>query len=230
MMASLFSHSPSLSFASTLSPPLTLTPTLTPTSTHLLQAIMGMVSPDHEQMHFSPPVQLRSDTERSLISHLQNSGRMRDVTLPILIRLGAKAFCWVHPNEDINGDESGGVLTAYGAFLYTFSDGSDPVFFHLVNPEAVHNAAEAVQAKMKSEERKVKLQRANTLQRGMTEFEGSVKKEADKVYTTLASGTKYLSARAMIGGTRPSPRVAPAGGLLQAGEPKQDGGGCCVLM
>ena len=107
---------------------------------------MGMVSPDHEQMHFSPPVQLRSDTERSLISHLQNSGRMRDVTLPILIRLGAKAFCWVHPNEDINGDESGGVLTAYGAFLYTFSDGSDPVFFHLVNPEAVHNAAEAVQA------------------------------------------------------------------------------------
>jgi len=70
---------------------------------------------------------------------LEQSGRMQEVTLPSLLRSGARQFCWILPSEDFNvGGEEWRPSAPHGGFLYTMAE-SEPIFFALLDPQAVPN-------------------------------------------------------------------------------------------
>ena len=91
-----------------------------------VQPIMGGAGIDgSRELHFTPRVTIPENA----VQTLSGSGRLQTVTLPALLRRGAKSFCWINPKEQVG--------TVFGAFLYTFASGQPPIAFHLVNPRTL---------------------------------------------------------------------------------------------
>ena len=130
---------------------------------------------------------------------------MRSVTLPYLLRRGAKSFCWLHPTESVD--------SAHGAFMYTFANGSSPVAFHLVNPKAMKDVHEREASQLKQLERSNILKRAYTrssFNREISHIETEdrnnwQRRKAQMQIATLANlgkSVRSLSVRSMVGGRR----------------------------
>jgi hypothetical protein len=60
---------------------------------------------------------------------LYRDGRIQEVTAMPLVKLGIKGFCWLAPNEEIDGVK--GDAWRHGAFLYTYADHGKDCFFHI---------------------------------------------------------------------------------------------------
>ena len=62
---------------------------------------------------------------------LDESGRTRPVTLPLLLRGGASEFCWIAPQEELTDGSERWVPSQVGAFLYKRSGGDPALYFPL---------------------------------------------------------------------------------------------------
>eukprot|EP00930_Biecheleria_cincta_P000938 TRINITY_DN102120_c0_g1_i1.p1 TRINITY_DN102120_c0_g1~~TRINITY_DN102120_c0_g1_i1.p1 ORF type:complete len:611 (-),score=81.33 TRINITY_DN102120_c0_g1_i1:35-1867(-) len=66
---------------------------------------------------------------------LQEAKRFDNVTLPSLLRNGAKQFAWINPSEELKLGAETWEPSSTGAFVYVFGDGQDPIYFPVSEPK-----------------------------------------------------------------------------------------------
>lgn len=76
---------------------------------------------------FGPPQALQKQVTKAV----EADGRLRPVTLPPLLRGGARQFCWVAPGESLACGNEKCPPSATGAFLYMCADDAPPIYFKL---------------------------------------------------------------------------------------------------
>lgn len=81
-----------------------------------------------DDLAFGPAQTMRKE----FTAGVEAKGRLRPVTLPPLLRGGARQFCWVAPGESLHCGTDKLVPSKTGAFLYTLADGKPPIYFELV--------------------------------------------------------------------------------------------------
>lgn len=79
------------------------------------------------ELGFSPPKPLPKAATTDCVAR-----RLRPVTLPPLLRGGARQFCWIAPGEGLACGPTTWVPSKTGAFLYLCADGAPPIYFSLV--------------------------------------------------------------------------------------------------
>lgn len=90
-----------------------------------VQAIVQGCESYPDQLAFGVPRCWR----REFTEKLAVDGRFQPVTLPSLLRAGAKEFCWINPGEELVLGSQRWVPSEYGAFLYMMR-GDDTVSHH----------------------------------------------------------------------------------------------------
>lgn len=159
------------------------------------QAVMSTVRGEAiPKIHF-----LRQETcPPSIVSELRGDGRLRNVTLPALLSCGVESFCWVNPHEPPQGGQDDQMtahrvtrkknkeLTKHGAFLYTFANGSEAIWFHVMDPKKVLQAHKEAQATIQEYRRSHMIRGAVVHRRGMQLYEQAVATEERKSYFRTA--------------------------------------------
>jgi nicotinamidase-related amidase len=87
---------------------------------------------------------------------LEAAGRLQSVTLPSLLRAGAREFCWISPGEIFTLGPEKWRPSEFGGFLYRMH-GRDPAFFDVIDPAVTQQVLEHSQRKV------VGIQRRNTI-------------------------------------------------------------------
>ncbi|KAL1519368.1 hypothetical protein AB1Y20_022894 [Prymnesium parvum] len=166
------------------------------------QAVMSTVRGEAiPKIHF-----LRQETcPPSIVSELRGDGRLRNVTLPALLSCGVESFCWVNPHEPPQGGQDDQMtahrvtrkknkeLTKHGAFLYTFANGSEAIWFHVMDPKKVLQAHKEAQATIQEYRRSHMIRGAVVHRRGMQLYEQAVATEERKSYFRTASSSSFSS-------------------------------------
>ena len=80
-----------------------------------------------DALTFGPARRMRDDFTKGL----EVEGRLRPVTLPDLLRGGARRFCWIAPGEALKHGARTLVPSQTGAFMYTLADNHPPVYFQV---------------------------------------------------------------------------------------------------
>ena len=83
-----------------------------------------------DQLIFGAPQTWR----REFTDKLSSAGRFQPVTLPMLLRAGAKEFCWINPGEEIAAGTERWTPSEHGAFLYMMGDDHPHVYYPLEDP------------------------------------------------------------------------------------------------
>jgi len=83
-----------------------------------------------DQLNFAAPQTWR----REFTDKLSSAGRFQPVTLPMLLRAGAKEFCWINPGEEIVAGTERWTPSEHGAFLYMMGDDHPHVYYPMVDP------------------------------------------------------------------------------------------------
>jgi len=93
--------------------------------------VQGLVGEGHaNQLFFGAPQTWR----REFTEKLSSSGRFQPVTLPELLRAGAKEFCWINPGEEMVTGTERWTPCEYGAFLYMMGDDHPHVYYPMEDP------------------------------------------------------------------------------------------------
>ena len=87
---------------------------------------------------------------------LEAAGRLQSVTLPSLLRAGAREFCWISPGEIFTLGPEKWRPSEFGGFLYRMH-GREPAFFDVIDPAETQQILEHSQRKI------VGVQRRNSL-------------------------------------------------------------------
>ena len=154
-----------------------------------------------EELKFSSAHPWRQEA----LPQLRDAGRLQAVTLPFLLSLGARQFCWVSPGETFHLGQEKWTPSAFGGFLYLM-EGRDPVYFHLLDPVAVSEEISRAQTRIAA------VQRGNTVRK----------------FESLASTEKNIrqSTKELDGSMRDSKGGGTAAGAAKANK----GSSACVLM
>lgn len=104
-----------------------------------VQAIVqGESYPD--QLVFGEPRSWRKEFTQTL----SNDGRFQPVTLPTLLRAGAKEFCWINPGEELVAGTERWTPSEYGAFLYLMGgnsgEGTHPHTYYPMGDPSAHSS------------------------------------------------------------------------------------------
>jgi len=83
-----------------------------------------------DQLMFGAPRSWR----REFTEKLSSEGRFQPVTLPMLLRAGAKEFCWINPGEELLAGTERWTPSEYGAFLYMMGGDHPHVYYPMGNP------------------------------------------------------------------------------------------------
>ena len=97
-------------------------------------------------LHFKPAREM----ETRFVEPLRQGGRMQEVTLPFLLRAGAREFCWVAPGESLG---EGWSTAEHGAFCYGMGAQDPPLVFKLVDPVSVAAEESRARENLESSER-----------------------------------------------------------------------------
>jgi hypothetical protein len=94
--------------------------------------VQGLVAGDghDDQLIFGAPQTWR----REFTDTLSSAGRFQPVTLPVLVRAGAKEFCWINPGEEIVAGAERWTPSEHGAFLYMMGDDHPHVYYPMEDP------------------------------------------------------------------------------------------------
>jgi len=94
-----------------------------------VQAIVqGESHPD--QLVFREPRSWRKEFTETLAS----DGRFQPVTLPSLLRTGAKEFCWINPGEELVSGTERWAPSEHGSFLYMMGGEHPHVYYPMADP------------------------------------------------------------------------------------------------
>ena len=142
------------------------------------------------EIHFEPPAPFPPEA----LQRLKDAERLQPVTLPELLRTGAREFCWLVPGEtfaadggDGGGGEGGGgdaSSVAYGGFVYTLQE-SPPIVFGVSNPleyerKAKQRAVGRIQAQQRGKrERSVVHAAIEGIHSGLAPPTGDLRRESN---------------------------------------------------
>jgi len=82
---------------------------------------------------------------REFTQKLSSEGRFQPVTLPTLLRAGAKEFCWINPSEELVAGTERWKPSEYGAFLYMMGGDHPHVYYPVGDPRLQRSAAATCQ-------------------------------------------------------------------------------------
>jgi hypothetical protein len=144
---------------------------------------------------------------------------MQAVTLPILLRAGAREFCWVTPDERLG---AGWEPAKFGAFVYAMA-GGPPISFALTDPAVVREEQAKTMAKLKSLQQ---MHSERTSQVELTERSYFSKKLMEAGPQECSSELDKASfAAAPLAAAAKAARKESAGSADSAAK-----GGCCEVM